>query len=475
LESIRNEYLAGCYQQLVVSATGTGKAVILANIKSYMSGLLHGKLLVFAHRDELVNQLVDTMREWNPTLKVGKEMSDDYADADCDVVVSCNASIGRSGAARLARFGTFDIVVCDEAHHSIASTYLNVFEQTEVLKPYSTKLLVGFTATPKRKNLTRAQQKNLTLLDDEELISLKSVYKKIVFSYPIRKAIKEGWLVPLRGFRIKTKVDLSTIKTVAGDYQQDELATAVNTRERNAMIAEAWLRDGEGRQTVGFCVDIQHAKDAALAMRNLGIKAEAVWGTDPERASKLKRHQDKEITVLFNAQVLTEGYDDWRISCIIDAAPTKSPTKYTQCIGRGTRLEAGTGNLLEARERGVRLTKQDCIVMDIVDNNKRCTLVTLPTMVGLNPDMDLQGESVTKVAEKIEALQEKYPTVDLSQLVDVRHIETYIESIDLFAEPYAAEIKDLTKLTWMSTADGAYALQIPESQDITGQYARYQH
>jgi len=477
LDAIRNEYLAGCYQQLAVAATGFGKAVIIANIKGYMADLLPGKLLVFAHREELIEQLIETMREWNPGLKVGKEMAEDYCDVDCDIVVSCNASIGRSGAARLARFGAFDIVVCDEAHHSIASTYLNVFEQTEVLKPYSTKLLVGFTATPKRKNLTRGEKKNLTLLDDEELVSLKSVYKKIVFNYPIRKAIKEGWLVPLRGFRFKTNIDLSTVKRVAGDYQQDELSTAVNTPERNRIAAEMWLKHCEGRQSVGFCAGIQHAKDAAKAMRDLGIKAEAIWGVDPERASKLKRHQDEDITVLFNDKVLTEGYDDWRVSCIIGMAPTANPSKYTQEIGRGTRLQKGAGNLLEALQRGLCLTKQDCIVLDGVDNNKRCSLVTLPTLVGLNPDMDLQGESLTEVAEKIEALQEKYPTIDLSQIVDVKHIDTYIESIDMFAAPYTEEVKEFSKLTWVGCSDGSYLLAIPESKELTDAkaYSRFIH
>ena len=477
LDAIRNEYLAGCYQQLAVAATGFGKAVIIANIKGYMADLLPGKLLVFAHREELIEQLIETMREWNPGLKVGKEMAEDYCDVDCDIVVSCNASIGRSGAVRLARFGAFDIVVCDEAHHSIASTYLNVFEQTEVLKPYSTKLLVGFTATPKRKNLTRGEKKNLTLLDDEELVSLKSVYKKIVFNYPIRKAIKEGWLVPLRGFRFKTNIDLSTVKRVAGDYQQDELSTAVNTPERNRIAAEMWLKHCERRQSVGFCAGIQHAKDAAKAMRDLGIKAEAIWGVDPERASKLKRHQDEDITVLFNDKVLTEGYDDWRVSCIIGMAPTANPSKYTQEIGRGTRLQKGAGNLLEALQRGLCLTKQDCIVLDGVDNNKRCSLVTLPTLVGLNPDMDLQGESLTEVAEKIEALQEKYPTIDLSQIVDVKHIDTYIESIDMFAAPYTEEVKEFSKLTWMGCSDGSYLLSIPESKELTDAkaYSRFIH
>jgi superfamily II DNA or RNA helicase len=454
------------YQQLVVAATGIGKAVILANLRRRMLDLLPGKMLVFAHREELVNQLMVTLQEWNPDWKIGKEMADDRADDDCDVVVSCVASIGRAGCVRLLRFGGFDIVVCDEAHHSIAATYLNVFEITGVLKPDSTKLLVGFTATPKRKNITRNQKKQMTVLDDEELLSLKSVYRKIVFSYPIRKAIKEGWLVPLRGYRLKTKIDLSEVKSSMGEYKQEELESAVNTPERNYGIVNAWRKDCENRQTVVFCVLIKHAEDLAKAFRSLGVKAEAVWGVDPRRAEKLAAHKAKEITVLCNAQLLVEGYDDWRVSCVVDAAPTKSPSVYTQRIGRGTRLQAGTGNLLEALSRGLVLEKKDCIVLDVVDNNKRCSLVTLPSLVGLNPEMDLQGQSVTAVAEKMEELQEKYPTIDLSQLTDITKVDAYIESLDLFAAPYTEEVEKFSKLTWMGCSDGSYVLQIPEKKEL---------
>ena len=179
--------------------------------------------------------------------------------------------------------------------------------------------------------------------------------------------------------------------------------------------------------------------------------------------------------MLCNAQLLTEGYDDWQVSCIIDAAPTKSPTKYTQCIGRGTRLQGGTGNLLEAIQRGLPLTKQDCLVLDVVDNFLRCSLVTLHTLVGLNPELDLQGGSVTAAADKLEELQEKYPTVDLSQLGDVTKVDAYIESLDLFAAPYTEEVKEFSKLTWMGCSDGSYILSIPEKQELKGQFARFQH
>lgn len=474
LDAILQNYVEGVHQQLVVKATGTGKAVVIANIQKKVAHLLPGKVLVFAHTEELVDQLKATYEAWNPGVKVGKEQAGFYADSDSDVVISCVASIGRNGSDRLSRFGDFSIVICDEAHHSIAQTYLNVFEATGVLREGSSKLLVGFTATPKRKNRRRTKDDSLAGVE-EELISLATVYKKIVFSYPIRKAIKEGWLVPLRGYRIKTDVSLDNVKVTAGDYQQDQLSAAVNLQQRNIDILTAWEKYGEKRQTVGFCVDIQHAQDLAELFRAHGHRAEAIWGTDPERADKLARHRNGETTVLFNAKVLTEGYDDWRVSCIILAAPTRNPSLYTQEIGRGTRLQGGVGNLIEALAKGLALTKHDCIVLDVVDNSKKCSLVTLPSLVGLNPEMDLHGESVTVTAEKMEALQDKYPTVDLSALTDVDKAEIYLESIDLFAEPYTEDVKQYSNLAWIAATDGSYILNIPEKQDIKGQYWNYLH
>ena len=121
------------------------------------------------------------------------------------------------------------------------------------------------------------------------------------------------------------------------------------------------------------------------------------------------------------------------------------------------------------------MEKQDCIVLDVVDNNKRCSLVTLPSLLGLNPDMDLQGKSVTAVADKMEELQEKYPTVDLSQLTDITKVDAYIESLDLFAAPYTEEVKEFSKLTWMGCSDGSYVLQIPEKQELKGMFYAHKH
>lgn len=476
-QSVIDHWKQGILQQLIVMATGTGKTVVFANLIRKLFPLLGGKVLVFAHREELVDQAIALIKQVNPGLKVGKEMASDWADTDCDVVVSCVASIGRAGSTRLVRFGRFNLVICDEAHHSIATTYLNVFETTGVLKPESKALLVGFTATPRRRNLTRAEKKQVTTLDDAEILSLSSVYKKIVFSFPIRKAIEKGWLVPLKGYRVKTETNLNDVKVTAGDFQQDQLSEAVNTDLRNKEVVDAWEQYGQGRQTVGFTVDIAHAKSMAQAFKNRGHKAEAIWGSDPDRAEKLAKHKARDITILLNAQVLTEGYDDWQVSCIISAAPTQSSTKYTQEIGRGTRLQQGAGNLLDAIRQGYSLSKTDCIVIDIVDNYKRNTLSTLPSMVGLNPEFNLHGGDAIKAVQEIEHLQEKFPDVNFSHLTALDNVKTFVESIDLFAEPYTEEVKQYSTLTWVPTQDGSYMISIPEHKSLTDakKYAAFQH
>src|ERR1700690_57476 len=479
LDAVLMEYVNGVHQQLLVAATGTGKTVIFSHLWDKMYHLLPGKMLIIVHREELVRQNAESIQYWNPNLKVGIEMAENYATIDSDVIVSCNASIGREGAKRMLRFGwdNIDKIICDEAHHSIASTYMNIFQEAGVLLPDTKKLLVGFTATPKRKNLSRSDKKKVVTLDDEALLSLKSVYKKIVYSYPIRTAIKAGWLVPLKGFKVKTDTSLDGVKVVAGEYQQDQLSDAVNTPTRNQQVVKAWLDHAENRQSVGFTVDIQHAKDLAEMFKKNNINAEAVWGIDPERHTKIQRHKNKDITVLFNAQVLTEGYDDWRVRRILECAPTKSGTVFTQRVGRGTGLQEGTGNLLEAISKGLQLEKTDCYIIDFVDNSSRCSLVTFPSLLGLNPEFDLKGESVTSVVDKLEEFQEQYPSVDFTGLTDISKVKTYLESLDLFSEPYTEEVKEFSTLSWMATADGTYVLAIPEKRELqeAKAYSRFLH
>jgi ATP-dependent helicase IRC3 len=456
LDAIAMNMQAGVRHQLVVMATGLGKTVVFSNLPSRLN---NGKMLVIAHRNELLEQAMDKIKHWNPALKVGLEKAEQHADVDCDVIVACNASVGRAGSKRLEHFwDDIGTIVVDECQHILGGSYLNILEDSGVLSPTSTKLLIGFTATPKRKNRIRDKKFN-TLDDEEDLISLKSVFDKIVYTFPIRKGIKEGYLCPLKGYKVSTKTSLNEVKTVAGDFATDQLAEKVNTPERNLQIVKAWKENANNKSTLCFTVDVQHGKDLAEVFLHNGVMAQPIYGDDPQRAEKLKHFESGEIKVLCNCALLTEGFDSPRVSCIMLARPTKSSSLYTQMVGRGTRLMEG---------------KSDCTVIDVCDNYRRCSLVTLPSLLGLNPDMDLHGKSVSEAAEKMEELQEKYPTIDLSQLTDITKVNAYIESLDLFAAPYTEDVEKFSKLTWMACSDGSYVLQIPESKELREKKAFYQ-
>jgi superfamily II DNA or RNA helicase len=461
ISAVVENYKTGIRQQLIVLATGLGKTCIAASLPDALKGVVpNGKLLFIAHTDVLCAQAVDKMRTWNPTLHVGLEKAGSYADPNDDIIVSCNASIGRSGSTRMDKFwDSISVIVCDECHRILGSSWLRILDDSGVLQPDSTKLLIGLTATPKRRNVARGKNVQVTL-DEDELLSLKSVFKKVVYSFPLRKGIKAGFLAPLRGLRITTETNLDNVKVSGGDFQAQELTDAVDTPSRNLQAFKAWKENAEGRQTLVFTASIAHAVNLAKVFTENGVKAAPISGVDKERKEKLTAFETGVITVLSNAQLLCEGFDSPAVSCILMARPTRSSTAYCQAIGRGTRLNQG---------------KADCLVIDLVDNAKRCSLVTLPSLVGLSPDMDLHGQGMVDVAEKMEALQEKYPTVPLSHLTDLSKVKAYVESLDLFAQPFTEEIIQSSKLKWMTTADGAYTLQIPEKKELSGQYARYLH
>ena len=456
LDAIVENMQAGVRHQLVVMATGLGKTVVFSNLPARLN---KGKMLVIAHRSELLDQAVDKIQHWNPTLKVGLEKAEHHAEADCDVIVACNASVGRAGSKRLEHFwDDIGTIVIDECHHVLGGSYLNILEDSGVLLPASDKLLVGFTATPRRRNKARGKQINT--LDDDDLLTLKSVFSKIVYSFPIRRGIKEGFLCPLKGFRVGTQTNLDAVKTVAGDFATEQLSEAVNTPERNLQVVKAWKENANNRPTLCFTVDVQHGKDLAETFLHNGVMAQPIYGDDPQRADKLNWFESGKVQVLCNCALLTEGFDSPSVACIVLARPTKSGSLYTQMVGRGTRIMDD---------------KTDCSVIDVVDNYKRCSLVTLPSLLGMSPELNLQGGSLTDAAEKLEAMQEKFPGIDFTQLTDISKINAYVESVDLFAKPYGEEVLEFSKLAWMADSAGGYTLQIPEKKELKGMFYQHKH
>jgi hypothetical protein len=405
-------------------------------------------MLVVAHTDDLVRQNAVRMAAMHPQAMIGTEMGEHRADPICsDIISSSVQTLGRKGTARLEKFNwtTIDKIVVDEAHHSTSESYRRILDKSGSLLPDSCTLLLGCTATPTRADGT----------------ALDTIYEKIVYVYPIRKAINEGFLVDIRGYRVRTDISLDGVSKTSSDYAVGELSERVNKPFRNQQIVDAWKRLGEGRKTVVFCADIQHAKDMAEEFRGIGVSAVAVWGDDPDRTAKLEDHRQGRVGVLCVCQLLMEGYDDPTIACIVLGKPTQSPVAFSQMVGRGTRLAPN---------------KKDLIVIDVVDGTMTHSLVTLPTLMGLPNTLDIKGRPLTEAADFIEQMQTENPAVDFTKLEDIDEAKILVEKVDMFSIKFPAEVEANSELTWFRAACGGYKMLIPkEGTGKTGQIHIYEN
>jgi ATP-dependent helicase IRC3 len=463
LTASKKDWEAFQSRQLFVMATGTGKTHTFAQLPELYRKELPGQMLVLAHREELIDQAIKKIRAENPQKRVDKEKAEHVADpSQADVIVASVASMTEKRMLKY-NWANVDKIVIDEAHHSTAPSYGNVLDRAGfnggIDAHLDRRLLTGWTATPNR--------------GDGE--ALATVYKKLSYTYTIRDAIEDGWLVDVRGYRVLTDTSLDGVKVTAGDFNQKALAETVNTYSRNTQAFNAWNKiAGVGVPTIGFCVDIQHAIDMASLFIAKGIKADAVWGDDPQRAEKLEKFRDGKITVLFNCGILTEGFDMWQVMCVLNCAPTKSPVKYAQCIGRATRLQEldYQYNLNDYRAEHMEHAldsldiKEFSIAIDMVDNSTRNSLVLLPTLMGLPANMDLHGESLVGAARKIEEAQKEYPHLDLSAMPDVSKLQSYITEVNLFDVVFKPEVEANSEMSWHPSATGGYVLLLPDKEVV---------
>jgi superfamily II DNA or RNA helicase len=211
-----------------------------------------------------------------------------------------------------------DLVIVDEAHRSLAATYLRAIAH------YSEAgaVVLGMTATPYRADGG----------------GLGDVYEALeVVASPLQ-LIGEGFLVAPRVFSAPpdSRPDLSDVRVRAGDYVEADLADMMNTGKLVGGIVDHWQKHAEGRRTVAFSVSVAHSEAITQAFVSAGIPAEHLDGTTPknERDGILARLESGETLVVSNCGVLCEGWDQPVVKCAILARPTKSTGLYLQQAGR---------------------------------------------------------------------------------------------------------------------------------------------
>jgi superfamily II DNA or RNA helicase len=360
---------------LVVMPTGSGKTKVMTEIARRRAG---DKILVLAHRDELLQQARERFAH-DCDERVGLDKADDFA-ADERIVVGSIQTV--SMPARLERFSKqrFDMIMVDEAHHACAATYRRVLDYFPDAK------IIGVTATP-----DRADEK-----------AMGQVFDSVAFLYEIENAINDGYLCDVRCSRIEIAgLDLSSVKTVAGDLNQGDLDKVMAIEEVLLGVADATIREAGDRRTLLFTTSVANADRLAEIMnRHREGCAMAVNGKTEidERRSILRAHQSGDYQFLVNCAITTEGYDDPAISCVAIARPTKSRALYTQMAGRGLRIFPG---------------KSDCLLLDFCGNSGRHKLASA---------LDVLGGRYTEEEEEIaQKLVKNQPGMRARDALDAAH------------------------------------------------------
>lgn len=316
-EAIQQEWAKGNRKTLLVLPTGTGKTIVFSKLieDQVRAG---ERALVLAHRGELLDQAADKLAK-----STGLGCAVEKAEESClgswfRVVVGSVQSMMREN--RLKKFPAdyFDTIIVDEAHHCLADGY------QRVLNHFDAKVL-GVTATP----------------DRGDMRNLGSYFESLAYEYTLPKAIKEGYLCPIKAQTIPLKLDLSGVGMQSGDFKAGDLGTALDPYLYQ--IADEMVKYCMDRKTVVFLPLIKTSQKFCEILNSKGFAAAEVNGDSQDRAEVLADFDAGKYNVLCNSMLLTEGWDCPPVDCIVVLRPTKIRSLYCQMVGRGTRPSPETG------------------------------------------------------------------------------------------------------------------------------------
>ena len=329
LEELRQSLLSGKRRPMLQCPTGGGKTLLAAHI--IRRALDKGKRVAFTVPAlNLIDQTVAAFEAEGIHVIGVMQGIHERTDRVQPVQVCSVQTLTRHKRPEV------DLVLVDEAHQ----LHREIFRW---MKDCPSVPFIGLSATPWARGLGK-------------------YYDELIVAATTADLIRDGFLAPFIVYA-PSNPDLSSVSTVAGDFKEDELSDAMDRPSITGDIVAEWLKRGEDRPTLAFCVDRKHAQHVNERFEEAGVPSEYMDGETPreDRGATFKRFRAGLTRVIVNVGVLVAGVDLPTVSCLIDARPTKSRMRYVQVIGRGLRTAEG---------------KRDLRVLDHAGNALRLGLVT---------------------------------------------------------------------------------------------------
>lgn len=337
---------------------GAGKSVIIALlVKDIIQNFPDQRILMLVHSKELVEQNYNRVRAVYPNCPIGVVSASMNRKEYGESVTFAGIQSVRNSADIL---GHIDLLLIDEVH-AVSTKEKGTYRKliSDLLKINPSMRIVGYSASPFRLGHGYITEGETAIFND------------IIQPVTVQQLMDDGFLCPLRSKHPKTIIDTAGAKHRGGEFISKDLARVTDTDEYNeAIIEETLIRAKQRKKILCFAVSIDHAKHLVDILLDHGESADFVSSKDSkkERERKLSEFSTGKIRFLVNIGILTTGYDEAMIDCLVLARDTESPGLYMQMVFRGTRPVYSSGTQPETREQRLleiaNGPKPDCLVLD---------------------------------------------------------------------------------------------------------------
>lgn len=421
VEAVFGEWRRGVQRTALVWATGLGKTVGVAHIAArHLAENPGGRVLLLAHTTELVDQAISKMRSVAPGIRVGRVQASTN-ETLAKIVCASVQTLRSENRRRMIR--DVSLVIVDEAHHAVASTYLAVLAHYGCMDGSGARA-VGITATMMRG-------------DDK---ALGAVWQSIAHEMTIGEGIAQGFLVRPRGLHVTVDdLDLSQVKVSRGDYNEGQLGQALEDSLAPQAIAKAVAEHAPDRKMILFAPTVSSAEVIGDALSASGRAVGLVHGAlaPAERKRVLDAYRARETTILASCQLPTEGFDDPETDGVIFGRPTRSRGFYIQMAGRALRPYPG---------------KTDALLLDVVGATVAHSLISGVTLFGDTPGKKPENTDSPEIG--LEDPEELAPgQQDAREALGLRDGPLVTTEVDLFAG---------SPMAWLRTRAGVYFIEAGE-------------